>query len=67
MLVEDCDYRDAPKNISLLICFLEDLHLAHPQEGELMVATMGWSLLWTILLATNTQVQVDAWSRKLKR
>lgn len=38
----------------------------HSGEGKLMVATMGWPLLWAVLLATDTHVEADAWVRKLK-
>lgn len=45
----------------------EELHITHcSKEENIMATAMGWSLLWEVLLTTDTQLEAEDRVRKLE-
>ena len=61
------EYGDAPKVLGGFMHFFEELCTVHyRKEGKQMAAAVGWSPLWAVWMATNTQLEAKAQGRKLE-
>ena len=61
------EYRDVPRMPAILMCLLEELHIARcGKEGKCMAATVVWPVLWVTWLTADAQLEAEAKVGKLE-